>query len=409
MSDKARLAAYKTAKRIFEGAFSNLVNTGEKLSGIDRAFAESIALGTLERKITLEFIISNAIHKETNSDVTTLLMTGVYQLFYMDKVPDNAACDETVEIAKELFGKGTAGFVNAVMRNICRNKTKISADIQNSEEYIRYSVNKELFELIKHQYPNEYRDIFNAFFGKLPVFVRVNTLKSDTETIADRINGIVIGKSAVKCKNAVDAIKYINSGDYYIQGLCSQKAVEMLGAMPNETIIDVCACPGGKTLGAAIDMKNKGCVYSFDLHGNKLPLIEKSAERLGISIISTEKRDAKKPKEELLNTADRVICDVPCSGTGVMGSKPEIKYKSPSDFEGLYNTQKAIIRASSKYLKAGGTMVYSTCSINKKENDDIVNGFLLENRNFKLIAETTCLPFEEYCEGFYMAKIVREK
>ncbi len=408
MSDKARLTAYKTAKRIFEGAFSNLVTENDGLSGIDRAFAESIALGTLERKLTLEFILSKAIHKETNPDIMALLMTGVYQVFYMDKVPDNAACDETVEIAKILFGKSASGFVNAVMRNLCRNKDKIDKEIENAEGYIKYSANKELFELIKAQYPECYDDIFNAFFGKAPTFIRVNTLKIDAETVANKINGRALSKRTVRCENAIDAIKYIDSGEYYIQGLCSQRAVELLGAMPDETIVDVCACPGGKTLGAAIDMDNRGRIYSFDLHGNKLPLIEKSAKKLGISIITTEKRDARKPKDELLDLADRVICDVPCSGTGVMGSKPEIKYKSPKDFEGLYNTQKAIIRASAKYLKAGGTMVYSTCSINKKENEEIVYDFLSENNNYKLIAETTYLPFRDCFEGFYMAKIIRE-
>ncbi len=408
MSDKARLAAYKTAKRIFDGAFSNLISQNDGLSGIDRAFAESIALGTLERKVTLEFIISKVADKETNPDVLTLLMTGVYQLFYMDKVPDNAACDETVELAKKLFGKGTAGFVNAVMRNLCRNKTKILKDIENAEEHIVFSANKELFSLIKNQYPENYIDIFNAFFGKIPTFVRVNSLKSDAETVAQKLGGIVLSEKTVQCKNAADAVKHIDSGEFYIQGLCSQRAVELLDAQPNDTIVDVCACPGGKTLGAAIDTNNCGRIFSFDLHEKKLPLIEKSAKKLGISIITTEKRDAKTNKEELLGIADRVICDVPCSGTGVMGSKPEIKYKAPSDFEGLYNTQKAIIRSAAKYLKAGGTMVYSTCSINKKENEEVVNGFLCENPNFKLITEITALPFEDCREGFYMAKIIRE-
>ncbi len=408
MSDKARLTAFKTAKRIFEGAYSNLLTNSEELSGIDRAFAENIALGTLERKVTLEYIISKHTQREPEKDVLILLMTGVYQLFFMDKVPESAACDETVELAKKLFGKKTAGFVNGVLRSICRNKEDLVTDIENADGYIKYSANQELFQLIKAQYPHCYEKIFSAFFGKERIYARVNTLKASAEMVAKQIDGEALSQRTVLCNNPMKAIKGLESGNYYIQGLCSQVAVEKLGALPNETVIDVCSCPGGKTLGAGIDMENKGRILSFDLHANKLGLIEKSAERLGLSIITTNKQDARKPIESLKGTADRVICDVPCSGTGVMGSKPEIKYKSPKDFEGLYNTQRAIIRASAEYLKIGGTMIYSTCSINKKENEDVVLGFISENPNYKLIEEKTFLPFEKWGEGFYMAKMIRE-
>jgi 16S rRNA (cytosine967-C5)-methyltransferase len=209
-------------------------------------------------------------------------------------------------------------------------------------------------------------------------------------------------------ENAKKALKLIESGRFFVQGLASQKAVALLGAESGHTVIDVCACPGGKSLGAAIDMQNAGQIFSFDLHANKLPLIQKSASILGIDIIHTEKHDAKIAKDNLIGTADRVICDVSCSGTGVMGSKPEIKYKSPSDFSGLYATQRAIINSASKYLKVGGVMVYSTCSINKLENELVVSEFINQNPNFKLIEDKTILPFSDEKEGFYMAKIIRE-
>ncbi len=409
MSDRARLAAYNAVKRIFGGAYSNLISFGDDLTGLDRAFAESIALGTLERKITLESVISELLQKETGADVVYLLMTGVYQILYMDRVPDNAACDETVGIAKELFGKSTAGFVNAVMRTVCRNKNEIEKKIENSKGYIKFSVNEALFELIKSQYPNDYERIFSAFFGKSPTFLRINTLKADAETVAIKTDGRVLSKKTVVCNDAQKAISLLGNGEFYIQGAASQKAVEFLGAAPGDIVIDVCACPGGKSLGAAIDMNNIGSIFSFDLHEKKLPLIEKSAKKLGVSIISTSKHDARMPKDELIEKADKVICDVPCSGTGVMGTKPEIKHKSPDGFKGLYPTQRAIIRAASEYLKIGGTMVYSTCSINKKENEDIVHDFLEQNKRFRLVGEKTYLPFEEENEGFYMAKIIREK
>lgn len=408
MSDKARLAAFNAVKRINNGAFSNLISVGSDISGLDRAFAESIAMGTLERKITLEFVLADAIRENTKNDVKLLLMTGVYQILYMDRVPDSAACDETVTIAKSIFGSKTAGFVNAVLRNICRNKEDIYKKIENAKGYIRYSVNEELFDLLSSQYPDCYGEIFNAFFGKLPLFLRVNTLKSDANKVAKKVCGEILGDTTVVCKNSTEGLSLIESGEFYVQGLASQTAVKWLDAQSGHTVIDVCACPGGKSLGAAIDMQNAGQIFSFDLHANKLPLIQKSASILGIDIIHTEKHDAKIAKDNLIGTADRVICDVPCSGTGVMGSKPEIKYKSPSDFSGLYATQRAIIHSASKYLKVGGVMVYSTCSINKLENELVVSEFINQNPNFKLIEDKTILPFSDEKEGFYMAKIIRE-
>lgn len=408
MSDKARLAAFNAVKRINNGAFSNLISVGSDISGLDRAFAESIAMGTLERKITLEFVLADAIRDNTKNDVKLLLMTGVYQILYMDRVPDSAACDETVTIAKSIFGSKTAGFVNAVLRNICRNKEDIYKKIENAKGYIRYSVNEELFDLLSSQYPDCYGEIFNAFFGKLPLFLRVNTLKSDANKVAEKVCGEILGDTTVVCKNSSEGLSLIESGEFYVQGLASQTAVKWLDAQSGHTVIDVCACPGGKSLGAAIDMQNAGQIFSFDLHANKLPLIQKSASILGIDIIHTEKHDAKIAKDNLIGTADRVICDVPCSGTGVMGSKPEIKYKSPSDFSGLYATQRAIIHSASKYLKVGGVMVYSTCSINKLENEMVVSEFINQNPNFKLIEDKTILPFSDEKEGFYMAKIIRE-
>lgn len=406
--DKARLAAFNAVKRVLGGAYSNLINSFDGLTGIDRAFAESIALGAIERRITLEFVINSALRESTKQEVIYLLMTGLYQILYMDKVPDSAACDQTVFIAKKIFGASCGGFVNAVLRGICRNKEEIYSKIEQADGYIRYSVNEELYTLIKSQYPDDAERIFEAFFGKPSFAVRVNTLKCDSDSVAKKVDGVAVGVKTVICENPRKAIELIASGEYFVQGLASQKAVLLLDAQPGQTVIDVCACPGGKTLGAAIDMNNEGRIYAFDLHKNKLPLIQKNAQSLGVSIIETEVHDSRKLREELIGIADRVICDVPCSGTGVMGSKPEIKYKSPTEFEGLYPTQRAILDSGTKYLKLGGILVYSTCSINKKENEENIRRFLNENDGFKLLHEETCLPFNEEKEGFYIAKILRE-
>jgi len=408
MSDKARLAAYNVVKRIFDGAYSNLVLSHQGLSGLDRAFAENIVLGTLERKVTLEYVLSKFINRQCSSEVSALLITGIYQILYMDRVPDSAACDETVNLAKDPLRRKIAGCANGDLSNICRKKAAVLKGIDRSEGYIKYSADKDLYNLLKGYYPENIEKIFNAFFGKPAAFLRVNTLKSNAEAVAEKINGKVMDSTCVQVEDISEAVKLISQGEFYIQGKASQEAVKLLDAKPDEIIIDVCACPGGKSLGAAIDMENKGRIYSLDLHDKKLPLIEKSASLLGIDIIETRKNDARKAIDEFIGIAHKVICDVPCSGTGVMGSKPEIKYKSPEAFKGLYPTQRAIIQEASRYLKVGGVMVYSTCSINKAENEDIVADFLKNNWGFKLTYEKTCLPFEAECEGFYMAKIIRE-
>ena len=408
MSDKARLNSFYAVKRILQGAYSNLTMP-KGLSGIDRAFSEAIIIGTLERKITLAYVISKSVQREPAEDVTALLMTGIYQILYMDRVPDNAVCNESVTIAKELFGTKTAGFVNAVLRNVCRNKSALIADVNNASADIKYSVNAELYKLIKDQYPNDAENIFEAYFNINPTFLRVNTLKSNAADVAKQTNGTVVNEKCVKTSSAADAVKLLDTGCFYIQGKASQIAVETLDAKPNHTVVDVCACPGGKSLGAAIDMQNKGKVYSFDLHKSKLSLIEKSASKLDINIIEVAERNAKAPNPKMEGIADRVICDVPCSGTGVIGTKPEIKYKSPKDFTGLYSTQFEIINNAAKYLKKGGIMVYSTCSINKLENENTVNRFLNENFGYSLEYQETFMPFGEACEGFYIAKIIREK
>lgn len=411
MADKARLEAYTAAKRIFEGAYSNLVFTNTSLSGTDLAFAKRIALGVTERRLTLMYAISLCAERVPSQEIGILLMCGAYQIIYMTRVPDSAAVNETVTLASELFGKNITGFVNAVLRRISREKEQLLKKIASCDGHIRYSVGEKLYELIGSYYGDERDRIFEAFLEKKDCFLRVNTLSASPSEVAEMTGGSVISDSAVRCADSAKALEAIGSGKYFIQGLASQKTVKLLDAKSGCTVIDVCASPGGKSLGAALDMKNKGRVIALDLHGNKLGLIEKSASLLGIDIIETGVRDAKNPDRALFGKGDRVLCDVPCSGTGEMGNKPEIKYKDPDDFTGLYATQRAILRASCEYTSIGGKLIYSTCSINKKENEEAVRYFLSLpcGKRFSLVAENTCLPTGETGEGFYNAELIRNE
>ena len=204
---------------------------------------------------------------------------------------------------------------------------------------------------------------------------------------------------------------------FIVQDEASQLAVEALGAKAGDTVIDCCACPGGKSVGAALQMKNEGAIYAFDLHKNKIGLIDGAAEKLGISIIKTDVQDATKRRENMPR-ADKIICDVPCSGLGVMAKKPDIRYKSPDDIKSLPALQLEILRTNAAYLGSGGDIVYSTCTLNKRENADVVNAFLAERSDFSLSpfdigdikTDGMCelFPHIHGTDGFFIAKLHRK-
>ena len=201
-----------------------------------------------------------------------------------------------------------------------------------------------------------------------------------------------------------DMMDLIDGGYCFVQDLSSQTAVKMLAPRADELIVDCCSCPGGKSFGAAIEMQGRGKIYSFDLHKNKLSLVEKGAEKLGIEIISTAERDGRTPDPELIEKCDRVICDVPCSGLGVIAKKPEIRYKELSDIERIPEIQYAILSASAGYLKTGGRILYSTCTINSAENEEITERFLAKNTGYRLIERKTFFPTAQ-SDGFFAAVI----
>ncbi len=390
MSDPRTVALDILYKISSSGAYGNIGLLSSSLQGLDRAFCTELVKGVTERRRTLDAVINRYVNKKTDGKIYELLRLGVYQVLYLTKVPDHAACDQTVNTAKRI-SRQSAGFVNAVMRSVCREKEQILSWISTLPEPVAYSVSDSIFSLVNQQYPKEYKDIFNAFFCKKPLSIRANTLKETPYT-----DGI----------NPDTDMADIEKGLFFVQGLSSQQAVKALDAQPNMLVVDLCACPGGKSFGAAIDMQNKGRIISSDLHKNKLSLIENGAEKLGITIIETLQRDARVTDSSLTEMADRVICDVPCSGLGVMGGKAEIRYKNAADFVGLYPTQRKILENALLYVKKGGRVVYSTCTINKHENGEIVSQVLADRPDCRVLTEKTILP-DECHDGFYIAVIER--
>ena len=412
MSDSARKTAFLTLQRIEKGgAFSNLALA--KLRGLpekDASFATTLVLGVTERKRTLDFFVGRYAARTPEQAILQLLRLGAYQIMYMDRVPDSAACDQTVALAKELFDAKRAGFVNAVLRSLCREKSVAEHALEKQPAAIRYSVGDGILSLLQAQYPDVWEEILASFSVRQPLRLRVNTLKAAPEELAERFQAEQDGDmlTVTSPEMQAQAVRGAESGEYLIQGYGSQMAVRMLGAKPGETVFDVCACPGGKTLGAALDMENRGHIRSTDLHENKFSLLHKSAERLGITIIETAACDAREAEPTLKNKADRVLCDVPCSGLGTIAAKPEIRYKDPASFDGLLDTQKRILDASATYVRSGGVLLYSTCTLNRAENSEQVQAFLQTHPAFTLEEEHTYFPFEAAGEGFYAAKLRKD-
>ena len=413
MSDSARKAAFLTLQRIEkDGAFSNLALAKlRSLPEKDASFATTLTLGVTERKRALDYFIGRYAARRPEQALLQLLRLGVYQIMYMDRVPDSAACDQTVAMAKELFDARRAGFVNGVLRALCREKNAAERALEKQPAAIRYSVGDGILSLLQEQYPEEWEDILAAFGVRHPLHLRVNRMKATPEALAERFQGELDGKMLTvrAVEMQAEAVRGAKDGEYLIQGYGSQMAVRMLGAKPGETVFDVCACPGGKSLGAALDMENRGRIRSTDLHENKFSLLHKSAERLGVTIIETAARDAREADPALQGTADRVLCDVPCSGLGTISAKPEIRYKDPASFEGLIDTQKRILASSATYVRPGGILLYSTCTLNRAENGKQVQEFLQTHPSFTLEEERTFLPFEAAGEGFYAARLRKEE
>ena len=423
----ARTLALEVLTRCENGGYSNIaldtVIKRNDLSPSDRALMTALIYGVIERKITLDYIISSLSsipNSKIEKDTRNILRMGLYQLIYMRKIPVHAALNETVNLAN----KRSKGFVNAILRSYLREGNKIKLpDASDQVKYlsVTYSVGESLAEALLKEYSfNDCKNMLNAFSQIAPITLRVNNLKTTRENILSELEGAVktdFSPDGIILENAaVSELDCLKDGRVTVQDEASQICVRALGAEKGDTVFDVCACPGSKSFGAAMTMENEGEILAFDIHENKLSLVKKGAERLGISIISTRAHDAREPIKELFGKADKIICDVPCSGFGVISKKPEIRYKDAKESEALPKIQYDILENVSNYLKVGGTLVYSTCTILPDENENNVNKFLENHKNFALVpfnvgalevdgGMITLLPHTHHTDGFFVAKL----
>ena len=424
MSDPRKIAYDVLVKCSSAEQYSNIaLDTAIKrsdLTTLDRGLLTALVYGVIERQITLDAMIDKLCQRgsaDISPDVRTLLRLGLYQLAYLDRVPDHAAVNETVNMA----GKRSRGFVNAILRAFIRSGKEIPVP-QKEEDPIRYlsvkySFCESLCECFVAAFGLSRTEELFAAFGEHPdLNLRTNTLRITREELIAKLDEQSIRALPTKesdvgirvCdKSPVAELYGFSEGLFFVQDEASQLCVKALDAKAGMRVLDACACPGSKSFGAAIDMQNEGSVLSCDLHKNKLSLVESGAARLGISILQTEERDARNTNEAWLETFDRVLCDVPCSGFGVFAKKPELRYKDPAASAALPDIQLAILKSASQYVKIGGKVVYSTCTLLPAENEENVARFLSENNSFELKEQRTLYPDVDGTDGFFYAVLER--
>lgn len=434
--DKARQAAVFALERVRrDGAWSSALGDAMRIKfGLDPrslALAESICLGVMQNTALLDYYID--LYSKSSSKiepkVRDIMRSGAYQLLFMDKIPASAAVNESVALCKKLGYSRAAGFCNAVLRKLAADKVQLP-DIpgEGAAEYLSVKYSHPLW-LVQYIISRRGYDSAEAFFAANNMIsdtcLQVNTLKTSAQELMARLKA-----SGEECAEhpwlpdciiatgKISTMAGFDEGLFYVQDPAARCAVLAADLKPGMDVLDACAAPGGKSFAAAIAMKNKGRIDSCDLHDKKIGLIKDGAQRLGIDIINAFPHDARAHLDRLY---DAVICDVPCSGYGVIRKKPEIRYRPQTDCTSMPPIQTAILKNTSKYVKSGGLVIYSTCTVMQEENEGVVRQFLCDHPEFS--AESFTLPNGETADkgyitfwpdihgtdGFFVCKLRRNK
>ena len=413
--NNARYLAVELLNKTFRSnSYSNIqLNHGlssSDLSDRDKKLCSVIYYGVIERRITLDHIIgglSSRPIEKIDDTVLNILRIGIYQLLFMDNIPDNAAVNESVSLAKKFKKTSASGMVNAVLRNFIRREKKypIPCDIINSAS-IMYSVPCWLVESLCVDYGTELMtDLLSGAVNKPPLTIRLNNILTDSDTLCKELGNI----EAKECSDIpncfllsggdVASTAAFKNGLFHVQDKASQLCCMALNPSEDDIVLDICAAPGGKTFTMAELMNGKGEIYAFDLHKKRVDLICDGAKRLNLKNIKTMVGDASVFNSELPQFT-KILCDVPCSGIGAIRRKPEIKYKNPEEFKNLPEIQYKIAENALKYLKVGGEFLYSTCTLRKAENEEVIDKLLKNHPEL----EPMCF-LEELGEPFGESKV----
>lgn len=433
----ARQTAFEILNKIQrDNSYSNLaldaVLEKTQAEADDKRLISALVYGVAERMITLDYQLSLYLSqplKKLKPQVLTILRLGAYQILFMDKIPASAAVNESVKLAKNNQAQFASGLVNAVLRKIDKNGLKLPDEKAEKYRSVKYSCPQWLIDMWDKAYGNENTDkLLEASFGAVGTVLRVNTLKTDCDDLIKKLkeegfeaklcdetdNAVAVEKSG-----AIHKTKCYSYGLFHVQDTASQLCCAALGVKENDTVLDICSAPGGKSFTLAEMMNNTGRIISCDVYEHRLKLIENGASRLGISNIKVMKNDGSVFNPDIPK-ADKILCDVPCAGLGVIRKKPEIRYKESAQVDKLPELQYSILCTSASYLKQNGVLVYSTCSLNPDENENIINRFLSEHPDFRserVLPELprygdntdyiSLMPHLHNCDGFFIAKLIK--
>lgn len=412
-----RKLALKILREIFEeGAYADLaVKNALRNSELDRrdkALATNIAYGTVQHLRFIDYQLSSYSARPIESltpVIRDILRMAVYQIRFMDRIPDNAAVNEAVKLAKK-NAFSASSYVNGVLRNLLRGGFVYPKSLKGRLG-VMYSFPDWLVDLWLSQYGAiECEKLLEASNAVPPLSVRVNPIKSslvEVEAVCKSERTEAPEGLLIKEPSNIAETDMFKAGWLSVQDIGAQLAGIALAPEPGDKVLDVCAAPGGKTTHMAELMENEGEITAWDIHAHKVELIRKNAERLGISIINAVCHDARKPDEAHLSYYDKIMVDVPCSGLGIIRKKPDIKWqRTAEDTESLAVTQSIILEAASYHLKKKGELLYCTCTINRKENEEIVEAFLKNHPEFSLVGEwRQLLPHKDNTDGFFFAKL----
>lgn len=431
--DRTREIALKTLYKIDkEQAYSNIAlneeikQNREKLTEKDIGLISEIVYGVTTWKLTLDEIIkkySKIKLKKISPWILNILRMGVYQIVFLDKIPKSAAVNESVNLAKRYGHSSSSNFVNAILRKVEKNDYEELFEISNDVERISKTTSMPEWivrELLKNNNIESVKKICENSNLKPKTTIRVNALKTTKEDLIKKLNenNIQFKEANINEKMAgdflilnkvknIENLDLFKNGYFTIQDISAGLTAKILNPQPDEIVLDACSAPGGKTTYIAELMKNKGIIEAWDIHEHRTKLVEKNAKRLGINIIKTQVKDATICDESLNEKFDKILLDVPCLGIGVIKRKPDIKWqRKVEDIKEITKTQATILENCSRYLKKGGSLVYSTCSILKEENEDIISNFLSKQTDFEIAENDVINIFQdEEKDGFFICKL----
>ncbi len=407
-------------------ALKNVLDKYQYLEKKERAFITRVVNGTLERMIEMDYILNQFSKVKTNKMkpvIRVILESSVYQMRYMDSVPDRAVCNEAVKMAVKKGFVNLKGFVNGVLRNISRHAEKI--EYPDSDDTVRYiSVKYSLPEWLVKEWLFVYdadtvAGIGEEFLKEKPLSIRCNTSRISEDRLEEMLKseGVSVERDAefsgafyIAGYDYLAKLESFRKGYFYVQDISSMQVARWACPKDGDYIIDVCAAPGGKALHLAELLKGSGHVEARDLTEYKLELLRENIKKSGLSNIEAVQQDAAVFDIKSVCRADIVLADLPCSGLGVLGKKPDLKYKmTPQMQKELEELQKQILRTSERYVKPGGRLLYSTCTIHRPENEENTAWFLSEYPGYKLLREQQMLPGKSCGDGFYIAMLEKEK